>query len=110
MSEKATESKASRRIVWIYFLPALHLCACVIAMFGYVIPSLEYLGIGWTYILAADFPVSLVAVALAWKHGALATAWIVVVGTAWWCLLNRAAALVVRGVRSRIKLPSKPNP
>ncbi len=90
---------------WIYVLPILHLCACLISMVGYLIPSLQYLGIVWTGIMVADFPISLVAVALAWKYSALATAWILVGGTLWWYLLSCGAELVLRRFKARRDVP-----
>jgi hypothetical protein len=93
------------RKTWTYFLPLLHLCACLISMSGYLIPSLQYLGIVWTGIMVVDFPISLVALALAWKYSALATAWILVVGTLWWYLLSRGAELVVRRFKARRDVP-----
>ena len=32
---------------WVYLLPVLHLSACLISMVGYLIPSLQYMGIVW---------------------------------------------------------------
>ena len=90
---------------WIYFLPILHLSVCLISMVGYLVPRLQYLGIVWTGIMVADFPISLVALALAWKHSALAAAWILVVGTLWWYLLSRGAELVVRRFKARRDAP-----
>src|SRR5579883_5999 len=86
---------------WTYFLPLLHLCACLISLSGHLIPSLQYLGIVWTGIMLADFPISLVALALAWKYSVLATMWILVVGTLWWYLLSRGAGLVLRRIKAR---------
>lgn len=81
---------------WIYFLPILHLCACLTSMVGYLMPRLQYPGIVWTGIMLADFPISLMALALAWKYSAPATTWILIVGTLWWYLLSRGAELGVR--------------
>jgi hypothetical protein len=41
---------------WVYFLPILHLCACFASLIGFVIPSLQYWGIAWTFILILDLP------------------------------------------------------
>src|SRR5260370_39955223 len=79
--EVANEMSASAHSRWIYFLSILHVCVCSISMIGYLLPRLQYLGIAWTGIMVADFPISLVALALAWKYSAPATAWILVVGT-----------------------------
>jgi hypothetical protein len=74
-------------------------------MLGHLIPSLQYLGIVWGGIMLADFPISLVALALAWKYSALAAAWILVVGTLWWYLLSRGVELVVRRFKARRDVP-----
>ena|ERR1700732_4774412 len=104
MSE--TTKKSSGHTVWTYFLPVIHICACAITMSGHIVPSLEFLGTGWTYIMIADFPISLVAVALAWGHGAVATAWIFVVGTVWWYLLSLGVARILS---SRMDVPLSTN-
>jgi hypothetical protein len=97
--ETVSEMSPSAHNRWIYLLPILHLCACLISMVGYLVPKLDYLGIVWTGILLVDFPISLVGFALAFKYSALATAWILVVGTLWWYLLSRGAELMVRRFR-----------
>ena len=79
---------------WVYFLPTLHLCASFISIVGYVVPKLQYLGIIMPFILILDLPVSIVVYALAWKHSALAWAWILIAGTLWWYLLSRGLELV----------------
>lgn len=83
------------RLRWVYFLPILHLCACFISLASYVVPRFEYAGgTLWEVITMLDLPLSLVAIGLAWKHGVLATIWIMVVGTLWWYLLGRGAEVV----------------
>ncbi len=89
------------RSKWIYTLPTLHLCACLASMLGYVFPSVQYLGIMWTYVMLADIPISLVAFAFAWKHGTLAAIWILIVGTLWWYLLSRGIEAMLRRVQLR---------
>ena len=59
-------------------------------------PKLEFLGILATFIMVADFPVSLAVLALAWKHPEIAAAWILIVGTLWWFVLSRAIEFVIR--------------
>jgi hypothetical protein len=86
---------------WVYFLPILHLCACFASLIGFVIPSLQYWGIAWTFILILDLPISLVSYALAWNHGTLAAIWIFLAGTYWWYLLSRLAELLINSVRHR---------
>ena len=105
--ETVSEMISSAHNRWIYFLPILHLCVCLISMVGYLVPRLQYLGIAWTGIMLADFPISAVALALAlaWKYSALAAAWILVVGTLWWYLLSREAELVLRRFKARREAP-----
>ncbi|MGB7750492.1 MAG: hypothetical protein WCF88_02990 [Candidatus Acidiferrales bacterium] len=76
---------------WIYFLPILHFCACLMSTLRFFVPGLQYLSVMWDSVVHVDFPVSLVAEALAPKFSALAAIWIVVAGTLWWYLLSRAA-------------------
>jgi hypothetical protein len=80
---------STRKIDWVYFLPALHLSAFALANIGYLVPTFQYLGIIDGYILVADLPVSLVTFALAWRYPGLAAVWIVVAGTLWWYLIAR---------------------
>src|SRR5271170_3768782 len=88
---------------WIYFLPILHFCACLMSTLRYFVPGLQYLVIIWEFVLHADFPVSLIAYALGPHSGALAGTWIVVAGTLWWYLLSRAVEfLFMRFRRNRI--------
>jgi hypothetical protein len=81
---------------WVYFLPSVHLCACFVSFIGLVIPSLQYTGILFTFILVADLPVSALAYALGWKQSALAVTWIFVAGTLWWYLLSLAGEALVK--------------
>jgi hypothetical protein len=76
---------------WVYLLPTVHLCACLVSFIGLIIPSLQYVGILFSFILLADFPISALTYALAWKYGALGVIWIFVAGTLWWYLLGRVA-------------------
>jgi hypothetical protein len=88
---------------WIYFLPILHFCACLMSTLRYFVPGLRYLVVIWDFVMRADFPVSLLAYALTPKYAPLAAIWIVVAGTLWWYLLSRAAEfLSIRFKRSRI--------
>ena len=92
---------ASKRLSpWLYFLPALHLSACISGMSGLLVRSLEPLGIIWGVVMFGDFPVSIVAFALAWSHGTLAALWIFTIGTLWWYFLGRAAALILDTVKN----------
>ncbi len=87
---------------WIYFLPILHFCACLMSTLRYFVPGLQYLVVIWDFVTNADFPISLVAYALTPKYTPLAVIWIVAAGTLWWYLLSRAAEnLVNRCTRSQ---------
>ena len=88
-------AKSRKRPLLSGILPLVHLSACLISMVGHVVPSLQYLGIVWVGVMLADLPVSAIAYALAWQHGAFALAWVVVVGTLWWYLLGRGAELLI---------------
>lgn len=76
---------------WVHVVPLVHLLVCLTALSGYVVSSLQPLGILFTFIEIIDLPISLVYMALAWNYGVLAVVWLVVVGTLWWYLLCRAA-------------------
>ena len=84
----------------VYILPSIHFAICLLSMLAYVLPpKLQFLGILWVVLNVVDFPVSGVAVMLAWPNGFFAGAWIVVVGTLWWYLLSMAAVLLRRKLR-----------
>ena len=96
-----------RRSRWIYFLPSVHLAACLISFAGILIQGLQYIGILFTFILAADLPISFPAYFLAWKYPAFGVIWIFVVGTVWWYLLGRCAGfLFIRFIRRNEPLGS----
>jgi hypothetical protein len=84
----------------LFVLPALHFCIYAFSLVAQLFPSLQFLGIVGTFVMAADLPVSLVAYGLAWKFPILASAWILVAGTVWWYLLSRAIAFLVRRFRT----------
>lgn len=89
---------------WIYFLPILHFCACLMSTLRYFVPGLQHLVVIWEFVMHTDFPVSLVAYALAPKYAPLAAIWIVVAGTLWWYLLSLAAETLF----NRFKTHRKP--
>jgi hypothetical protein len=97
----------NRPIRWRYVFPSLHLLACSISYVGLLIPSLQCLGIVFTFVLLADLPVSLLAYALGWKYSALAVTWIFVAGTLWWYLLGRAVQAAFLGFAHRNDPPAK---
>jgi hypothetical protein len=105
MTEMLDITSASRRSRWVYFLPVLHLCACLTIFVGYFAPNLDYLAIVWTYLMMIDFPISLVALGLAWKYSALAAAWMIILGTLWWYLLSRGAEFAFRNLKGRRPAP-----
>jgi hypothetical protein len=79
---------------WIYFLPILHFCACLMSTLRFFVPGLQYLSVMWDFVVRVDFPISLVANALTPKFAPLGAIWIVVAGTLWWYLLSRGVELV----------------
>jgi len=86
---------------WVYVLPSLHLFACLASYVGLLIPSLQRLGILFSFLMLADLPVSIPAYALAWKYSTLAAIWIFVAGTFWWYLLGRGAEFFMNFMRRR---------
>ena len=88
---------------WIYFLPILHFCACLMSTLRYFVPGLQYLIVIWEFVMHADLPVSLVAYALTPKYAPLAAIWTVVAGTLWWYVLSRAAEILVSKFTRRQK-------
>jgi hypothetical protein len=93
--------KSNKHRTWVYLLPLLHLIACLIGLVGYVIPSVQYLGIVWVGVMLVDMPVSAIGYATAWKHGTFTAIWVVVVGTLWWYLLSRGAGLLIAKLRAK---------
>jgi hypothetical protein len=95
-----------RRSPWVYVLPILHLCACLVSMAGYVVPSFQNAaGTLWEFITMSDLPLSFFAYALAWKHGVLATIWIVTIGTLWWYLISCGIEVLIGKIRDRGPMP-----
>lgn len=94
-------SNNRRRSRWVYLLPAIHLCVCLIIMLGYAVPSWRYLLVGWEYVIVVDFPVSFIAVGLAWSHQVFSLAWFVIAGTLWWYFLSRLAEMLIHRFKRR---------
>lgn len=94
---------SDRKIRWVHWVPMIHLVVCVIALFGYLAPALQFLGILMSVVTIVDMPISLVTIALAFSHHEVfAGIWVTVVGTLWWYLLCRIAeflAAKIRGTR-----------
>jgi hypothetical protein len=89
--QRAETSTRQAHPDWIYFLPILHFCACLMSTLRYFVPGLQYLVVIWEFVMHADFPISLVAYALTPTYAPLAASWIVLAGTLWWYLLSRLA-------------------
>jgi hypothetical protein len=85
----------------LYWLPLIHFAVCIIAMLGYAVPHLQFLGILMGFVNVVDLPISLVAFALSFHHDVLAWMWTVVVGTLWWYLLGRAVQLLASKFRAK---------
>jgi uncharacterized membrane protein (DUF106 family) len=78
----------------------VHLSICLVAMLGYIVPSLQFLGILWSIITIADIPVSFVTVGLAFSnHSVLTGVWAIVAGTLWWYVLCRIAEFLAARIR-----------
>jgi hypothetical protein len=77
-----------RSIRWVYFLPILHFCVCLIGL-GFLAMASPFAML-WTFILLADFPISITTYFLS-ETPWLAIAWVFVAGTLWWYLLSRIA-------------------
>jgi|SRR5450631_1934410 len=90
IAERSKTSLAMpNRFRWVYFLPLLHLAACLISMVGgLVIPQFQYFGIVWVFVMLLDLPISLVAYIVGWKFQILAAIWIFAAGTAWWYFVS----------------------
>jgi hypothetical protein len=94
-------SVTTTRSPWVYLLPAIHFCACSIIMLGYVVPAWRSLLLGWEYVIVVDFPVSFIAVGLAWSHQVLSLIWFLIAGTVWWYVLGRVVDAVLNRFRRR---------
>ena len=98
-------AKPKKHPRWVYILPVLHLSACLFSMVGYVIPSLQFLGIVWVFVMLIDLPVSSIAYALAWRYSMIGGIWIVVVGTLWWYLIS----LGIEKLTNRLRVKAHPD-
>ncbi|MGA8761770.1 MAG: hypothetical protein WB562_02685 [Candidatus Sulfotelmatobacter sp.] len=83
--------KSINRLNWAHLLPIFHLFACLVFSVGYIVPRLQYFAVGWVLLNFADFPISIVALAIGGHHQALGWLFYVVVGTSWWYLLGSKA-------------------
>jgi hypothetical protein len=92
-----------KRFPHAYLLPIIHLSLCLIGMIGYVIPAWSYSGVVLEFVGLADMPVSFVGYILSFHHDTLASAWLLVAGTAWWYLLSKLIGRVAITPRSNTK-------
>ena len=99
-------TKSKKHPFLIYVLPLLHLIACLISFIGYVIPSLQFLGIVWVGLMLVDLPISAIGYALAWQHGTFTVIWVAVVGTLWWYLLSLGAERLINKFRGKFQAGS----
>lgn len=87
---------------WVHIVPLIHLLVCFVAASGYVVPALGWLGILFSVLFIADFPISIVYVAMAFGNlGGLGFIWLVVAGTLWWYVLCRSAERAAAALRAR---------
>jgi hypothetical protein len=70
------------------------------AISGYVVPQLQFLGILWSILTIADFPVSAITIPLAYLNGPLAFLWTAVAGTAWWYFLSKGIQILSKKLSS----------
>jgi hypothetical protein len=104
------EARPAARPFWIYVLPCLHLClASLIAIAFYAQltqPIFDRLNL---FLLMADFPISLIAVALGMaKHEVLAFLWTAVVSTYWWYFLSVCCANLLDWLRRSMRQRAAP--
>jgi hypothetical protein len=86
----------------VYWPPLIHLAICLVSMLGYLVPSLQFLGILGSLLTIADFPLSIVTMMLAYsQHGELAAVFEVVVGTLWWYFLSWMVQFLAAKVRGK---------
>ena len=82
----------------------VHVLICLAAASGYVVSALQPLGILFSVLFLADFPISIVYAALAFgNHAAIAFAWLTIAGTFWWYFLFRMAGRMAAALKSSIK-------
>jgi ABC-type Na+ efflux pump permease subunit len=91
----------SRHSRWVYVIPILHLCVCLLALVGFVIPALQPLAIAFEFLWVADLPFSIVGFILAWQHPTLAMIWMVSVGTLWWYALSCGVEILWKRFKDR---------
>lgn len=89
----APSDTSDRSPFLVYFLPILHLGACLAIWFG-------HLSAGWQYLLIIDFPFSVVLAGLMFRDvNQLLNFGIL--GTLWWHVVSLAARRFVRFIKTR---------
>jgi len=91
---------SERRFSFVYVAPIGHLAICFIAVSGYIVPQLQFLGILWSVLTIMDFPVSAVTIPLTYYNGFIGFLWTVIVGTAWWYFLSKGIVFLSRKLSS----------
>jgi hypothetical protein len=81
----------------VYLLPALHLCACLTI-------AIAHLEAAWGYLLLIDVPMSafILAISYNFDHPLILFG---TLGTLWWYLLGRVAAMIWRIFRGAGRSP-----
>ena len=76
----------------------------MIAYVGFLLPSVQFFGMVFDFVVLADYPISFITWLFAWNNPSFIAIW-TVVGTLWWYLLSRGAeALLVRFSRKKTTL------
>jgi hypothetical protein len=88
---------------WIYFLPILHFCACLMSTLRYFVPELQYLSVMWNFVVRVDVPVSMLADTLGPHYSALGAVWIVIAATLWCYLISVLAEGTIKKLTHRRK-------
>jgi hypothetical protein len=87
-----------------HLVATIHLLICFAAASGYIVSALQPLGILFSVLFIADFPISIVYGALAFgSHPAIAFAWLIVAGTLWWYSLFRLAGRIAIALKFSTK-------
>jgi hypothetical protein len=82
---KETKSAPKARQL-VYLLPVLHIFVCL----GTATMNAMHWQSGWDYVGLIDYPISIVAVGLAWRFNWPLFPLFAIVGTLWWYLVSRA--------------------
>lgn len=80
----------------VYLLPVIHILVCLAT----AAMNVMHWESGWEYIGLVDYPVSIVAVGLAWRYNWPLFLLFVTIGTLWWYFLSWTALFLVHRVAS----------